>query len=54
MRSEYLLNSDLARRLYSEVAAELPIIDYHNHLCVEDIASDREFENIITYQSEMW
>lgn len=46
MRSEYLLNSDLARRLYSEVAAKLPIIDYHNHLCVEDIASDREFENI--------
>lgn len=46
MKSEYLLNSDLARRLYSEVAAELPIIDYHNHLCVADITSDRKFENI--------
>ncbi len=43
---DFLLESPLARTLYHEVAAELPIIDYHNHLPPQDIAGDRRFENL--------
>ena len=50
MRQDFLLKSDLAKKLYTEVAAKLPIIDYHNHLSVADIASDRKFENI----TQLW
>lgn len=50
MKPDFLLNSDLAKKLYTEVASELPIIDYHNHLCVADIVSDRTFENI----TQLW
>ena len=50
MRQDFLLKSDLAKKLYTEVAAKLPIIDYHNHLSVADVASDRKFENI----TQLW
>lgn len=50
MKQDYLLNSNLAKKLYLEVARTLPVIDYHNHLCVADIAADRSFENI----SQLW
>lgn len=46
MREDFLLNSELSRRLYMECAANLPVIDYHNHLSVEDIVTDRRFENL--------
>ena len=49
MKQDFLLNSDLAKRLYEQVK-NLPIIDYHNHLSVADIASDRTFENI----TQLW
>ncbi len=44
-----MLSSDLASRLYAQVK-NLPIIDYHNHIFVTDVASDREFENI----TQLW
>lgn len=50
MRQDFLLKNDLAKTLYTKVAAKLPIIDYHNHLAVADIASDRKFENI----TQLW
>ena len=50
MDKNYLLTTPLARRLYEEVARDLPIIDYHNHLNVADLLSDRKFENI----TQMW
>lgn len=43
---DFLLETPLARTLYHEVAAELPIIDYHNHLPPREIAEDRRFENL--------
>lgn len=46
MDTNYLLTSDCAKRLYHQCVANLPIVDYHNHLSVADIASDRIFENI--------
>lgn len=45
MNKDHLLEGELAKRLY-ETVRDLPIIDYHNHLCVADIASDRQFKNI--------
>lgn len=46
MRDTYLLKSPGAERLYREVARDLPIIDFHNHICVSDIESDRRFEDL--------
>ncbi|MBQ2987271.1 MAG: glucuronate isomerase [Tyzzerella sp.] len=50
MKEDFLLNSEVAKHLYHDVAAKLPIIDYHNHLSVADIASDRKFDNI----TQLW
>lgn len=41
----FLLENETARRLYFEYAAELPIIDYHNHLPPAEVAADRTFAN---------
>ena len=46
MDKNFLLTTPLARQLYEEVAKDLPIIDYHNHLSIADIQSNRQFENI--------
>ena len=43
---DFLLNSPTSRRLYHEVAAKQPIIDYHNHLPPADIADNRQFSNL--------
>lgn len=50
MADTYLLKTRLARRLYAEYAQELPIVDFHNHLSVLDMAADRRFENLY----ELW
>lgn len=50
LNEEFLLESALARRLYHEVAKDLPIIDYHCHLPPHDIANDRRFANL----HEVW
>ncbi len=42
----FLLHSKTAVKLYHEYAKDLPIIDYHNHLPPEEIASDKNFENL--------
>lgn len=46
MNPDFLLTSNLSKRLYNECVKELPIIDYHNHLAVSDIAENRIYENI--------
>jgi glucuronate isomerase len=43
---DFLLETDTSRRLYHEVAAGLPIIDYHCHLDPRLIAEDACFENL--------
>ncbi|MBC8009676.1 MAG: glucuronate isomerase, partial [Burkholderiales bacterium] len=40
-----LLTTPLARRLFHEVARELPVIDFHNHLDPVALAEDRAFAN---------
>lgn len=46
MKEKCVLRGDLAISLYEDIAKDLPIIDYHNHLSMADIANDRTFENI--------
>lgn len=47
---DFLLDTAVASRLYHEVAAELPVIDYHSHLQQGEIASRKTFRNI----AELW
>ncbi|GAK98054.1 uronate isomerase [Nonlabens tegetincola] len=47
---DFLLETDFAKTLYHNHAKNLPIIDYHNHLSPQEIATDRTFENI----SQVW
>ena len=43
---DFLLRSETARTLYHEFAKEMPIIDYHCHLPPDQIAADKQFENL--------
>lgn len=42
----FLLGNATAERLYHEYAKHMPIIDYHNHLPPNEVAEDKNFENI--------
>jgi len=50
MDKDFLLTTDVAKKLYHEVAAELPVIDYHSHLQQGEIAERKKFRNI----AELW
>lgn len=50
MKDSFLLQTPLAKALYEEVARDLPLIDFHNHLSVADQTADRQFANI----TELW
>lgn len=50
LNNDFLLQSDAARQLYHHHSAQLPIIDYHNHLSPKDIAENRQFTNL----TEIW
>ena len=43
---DFLLQNEFSKKLYHGFAADLPIIDYHNHLPPQEIAQNRVFENI--------
>ncbi len=42
----FLLENEVSQELYHSYSEDLPIIDYHCHLPPEDIAADRNFENL--------
>jgi glucuronate isomerase len=46
LNKEFLLQSNLAERLYFNYAANQPIIDFHSHLSPSDLATDKRFENL--------
>ncbi len=46
LNNDFLLHTETSRRLYHDIAAKMPIIDYHNHLPPDQIAQDHQFENI--------
>ena len=50
MRDTYLLKTAGAQLLYREFAKGQPIVDFHNHVAVEDIASDRRYADL----TELW
>jgi glucuronate isomerase len=50
MDKDFLLTTDVAKKLYHEVAADLPVIDYHSHLQQGEIAARKKFRNI----AELW
>jgi len=43
---DFLLRSEAARILYHDYAKKMPIIDYHCHLPPDQIAADKQFENL--------
>jgi glucuronate isomerase len=43
---DFLLQTNTAKRLYHHFAKEMPVIDYHCHLPVDQIADDINFENL--------
>ena len=50
LSENFLLNTQTARKLYSEYAASMPIIDYHCHVNPREIYEDKKFENI----TQLW
>lgn len=50
IHEDFLLSTESSRRLYHEFAADMPIIDYHNHLSSEQLAGNHQFEDI----TEVW
>jgi glucuronate isomerase len=46
----FLLSNDVSQKLYHHCAAPQPILDYHCHLPVKDIAQNRRFANLF----EIW
>lgn len=50
LTDDFLLETDLARHLFHDVAKDLPIIDYHCHLPVDQIRTNHRFRSI----TEIW
>lgn len=50
INENFLLSTEMAKRLYYECAKDLPIIDYHNHLSIGDLESNRRYSDIF----ELW
>ena len=50
IHDDFLLQTGTARRLYHDYAAGQPILDYHNHLPPQDIAENRQFNDLF----EIW
>ena len=46
LSEEFLLQTQTAKTLYNDFARDMPILDYHCHLPVADIAGDRNFANL--------
>ncbi len=50
MDDNFLLETEVAQKLYHEYAKEMPIFDYHCHLSSKEIAEDKRYRNI----TEIW
>lgn len=46
LSEDFLLTGQTARVLYHDFAERMPIFDFHSHLPLEDIASNRRFQNL--------
>lgn len=50
LNKDFLLQTDTSKKLFHDYAAGMPIIDYHNHLPVADIAGDKNYSTL----TEIW
>ncbi len=50
MDKDFLLQSDVAKELYHNHAAKMPIFDYHCHINPQEIAEDKSYDNI----TQLW
>jgi glucuronate isomerase len=50
IHDDFLLSNKTARRLFHEYAQSEPILDYHCHLPPQDVAANRQFQNLF----EIW
>lgn len=50
MGEDFLLEGDMAKTLYHNIAAKMPIVDYHCHISPKEIYENKAFENI----TEAW
>ena len=46
MDQDFLMETETAKMLYHDYAAKMPVLDYHCHISPQEIAEDRQFENI--------
>ena len=46
MDKDFLLTTDTARHLYHDIAAPLPLVDYHCHISPREIYEDRRFDSL--------
>lgn len=46
MDKDFILENDTAKYLYHNVAAAMPLIDYHCHISPKEIYENRRFENL--------
>lgn len=46
MDKDFLLENEIAKKLYHDIAKDMPIIDYHCHIPPQEIYENRRFENI--------
>jgi glucuronate isomerase len=44
--ADFLLRTETSKKLYHDFAKEMPVIDYHCHLPVQQIADDINFNNL--------
>lgn len=50
IKEDFLLKTEVSRRLYEQYAKNMPIIDYHCHVSPREIYEDKRFSNI----TEIW
>ena len=50
MDKDFLLQTDVAKELYHNHAAKMPIFDYHCHINPQEIAEDKKYDNI----TQLW
>ena len=50
MDENFLLQTETAQKLYHEHASKMPIYDSHCHLSAQEIAEDKQYDNI----AECW
>ena len=50
MDKDFLLETEMARHLYHDYAAAMPLVDYHCHISPQEIYENRKFDNMV----EVW